>query len=574
VLDLAALKAPLRQDDEDATKGSTKTFLAISSEVRPYWRSVVLIQLSALGVIGTTSCSLWLLRKLTQALETGDTAPLLWAPPVALGTVCAMVVIEAMRRSLSQSVAIDVGNNLQSLLYRRLLDQDMTRDIRMNLGEKLTRLQVDVAWYTQGLAVFLGSTLYLPLMLLVYGGMLFWHAPILALCALVGLPLQLVFGRWIAKRMRRNAQGGQILAERISAQLVDTLSNPMMMRMHRGALGEPGRFGDMLGDSRKNAVESLWLGVRLDACNRILGALLLCLLAAVLSRTDLISAIAVALLFIPETNKLGNAYSQFQRAVVAATRISQLLGRTGSRSAGTFEKSDFSGELRMRDIKFGYDPATPVISGADFRLAKGETVVVAGASGEGKTTLVRLMVGLLLPQQGGVSIDGIDIDALDDLSRRRLFAYVPQEAPLLQRSIAENVAYGRPEATQADIDAALRAACADSFVASLPEGNATQLMSSGANLSSGQRQRLTIARAICARPPIIILDEAFSHIDLPTEARIIGNIRSIGGVSLVVISHRHYHMYQAERIYILQSGTLRSAQEHDREMVRLYVQGS
>jgi ATP-binding cassette subfamily B protein len=216
------------------------------------------------------------------------------------------------------------------------------------------------------------------------------------------------------------------------------------------------------------------------------------------------------------------------------------------------------GEVMFEDVRFTYGSRTaPILTGINLQINPGETVAIVGGSGAGKSTLVRLLHRLYEPEDGRILIDGEDVARLSLAALRRAIAVVPQDPVLFHRSIRENIAYGRPEASSDDIVAAARAACAHDFIERLPDGYETVVGERGVKLSGGERQRIAIARAIIAQTPILVLDEATSALDRETEIQVLARLASFGSrQTRIVIAHRPAAIIEADRAFRLEAGRL------------------
>ena len=215
------------------------------------------------------------------------------------------------------------------------------------------------------------------------------------------------------------------------------------------------------------------------------------------------------------------------------------------------------GEVVFEDVSFGYDPARPAVRNLSFRAAPGATVALVGATGAGKTTALSLLYRVYDPTAGRITIDGTDIRAVGINSLRRHIAVVFQDPGLLYRSVADNVRIGKPDASQAEIEAAARAAEAHDFIVVKPDGYATLVAERGRSLSGGERQRLAIARAMLKDAPILILDEATSALDNATEARIQRALDTLRrDRTTFVIAHRLTTVRGADLILVLKDGAL------------------
>jgi ATP-binding cassette, subfamily B, bacterial len=227
------------------------------------------------------------------------------------------------------------------------------------------------------------------------------------------------------------------------------------------------------------------------------------------------------------------------------------------------------GHVSLEGVTFGYEPGRPVLRGVTLEALPGETIAIVGSTGAGKSTLVSLIPRFVDPWQGRVSIDGHDLRDVLLRSVREQVAIVPQEPLLFPVSIAANIAYGRPDASQAEIEAAARAANAHHFIERLTEGYETVVGERGATLSGGQRQRIAIARALVKDAPILILDEPTSALDAESEAGILEALERLSaGRTVLIIAHRLSTIRHADRIFILRHGEVAESGTHDELLAR------
>ena len=222
------------------------------------------------------------------------------------------------------------------------------------------------------------------------------------------------------------------------------------------------------------------------------------------------------------------------------------------------------GAVAFEGVAFAYDPARPILSGIDFHLAPGHRVAVVGPTGAGKSTIARLLFRFYDPTAGRVLVDGHDLREVTQASLRAAIAVVPQDTVLFNDTIGYNLAFGRPDASQAEIEAAAEAASLHQFIAGLPDGYQTLVGERGLKLSGGEKQRVALARAILKRPRILILDEATSALDSATEQAIQRSLRGLGGVTTLVIAHRLATVVDANEILVIDRGRIVERGTHDR----------
>jgi ATP-binding cassette subfamily B protein len=262
---------------------------------------------------------------------------------------------------------------------------------------------------------------------------------------------------------------------------------------------------------------------------------------------------------------LGETLDLYQRSMASTRRIVDLLETRPVLQSGADELvQPVRGDIELRDVHFGYGDGPTVLDGIDLRIPAGETHAIVGATGAGKSTLTRLLLRFHDPRSGSVHIDGVDVRDVSFASLRRAIGYVSQDVFLFQGTVRDNLAFGRPDATDEEIEAAARQAEAHEFIASMPSGYATIVGERGQKLSGGQRQRLSIARAILRQPAILVLDEATSAVDNETEAAIQRSLARVAeGRSAVVIAHRLSTVRDADRIWVLEDGRVAESGTHD-----------
>jgi subfamily B ATP-binding cassette protein MsbA len=275
--------------------------------------------------------------------------------------------------------------------------------------------------------------------------------------------------------------------------------------------------------------------------------------------------ISAALMLNP-MNRFSIFLGDFARALVGASRVFEILDLPIEREdpPGAVALTDVIGDIRFEHVRFAYAPdAAPVLADFSAEMLHGETVALVGPSGAGKSTIVNLVPRFYEPQGGRITVDGVDIAHARLADLRDMIAIVPQETQLFNGTIAENIRYGRLDATQAEVEAAAREANADEFIRHLPEGYATLVGERGIRLSGGQRQRIAIARAILRDPRILILDEATSALDSRSEALIEEALdRILPGRTTLIIAHRLSTIRRATKILYIENGSVRESGNH------------
>ena len=272
-------------------------------------------------------------------------------------------------------------------------------------------------------------------------------------------------------------------------------------------------------------------------------------------------------MFFSPIQQLSQVFDSWQQTRVSVRRIAELmeLDPLTPQADSPQSVSALRGDIELRDVQFAY-PAKPeaALRGASLRIAAGETVALVGETGAGKSTVMKLLARFYDPGSGTVYVDGRNLRTLDLSQFRARLGYVPQESFLFSGTVRDNIAYGRPSASDAEVEAAARAVGAHEFVASLPGGYLHELSERGRSLSAGQRQLIALARAELVDPAILLLDEATSTLDLATEARVSAAMRQITGArTSIVIAHRLQTARTADRIAVLEHGAVVEIGSHE-----------
>ncbi len=267
--------------------------------------------------------------------------------------------------------------------------------------------------------------------------------------------------------------------------------------------------------------------------------------------------------------RLAETVDLYERAMASTRRVLALLDEPAPPVGALSTLPRLRGEISLEGLGFAYDDGRVAISGIDLKIAAGTTVAFVGATGAGKTTLFKLLLGLVRPTAGRLRFDGTDSAEIDAGALRAQLGWVSQDVFLFDGAIRDNIAYARPDASDADVIAAARAAEAHAFIEALPRGYDTRVGERGQMLSGGQRQRLAIARALLKDPPVLLLDEATSAVDNETEAAIQRSLRHLAhGRTVLVIAHRLSTIVHADQIVVLDAGRVAERGTHDELLAR------
>jgi ATP-binding cassette subfamily B protein len=277
---------------------------------------------------------------------------------------------------------------------------------------------------------------------------------------------------------------------------------------------------------------------------------------------------------------IGFVLSRYAEAMVSARRIFEILDTEPEvkEKPDAIELKNVRGEVCFKNVVFGYDKDKPILKGMSFTVKPGEKVALVGATGSGKSTVIKLIPRFYDPQEGCILIDGVDIRDVKISSLRRNIGIVHQDVFLFPTTIRENIAYGKPNATQDEIERAAKAARIHDFITSLPKGYDTVIGERGVTLSGGQRQRLAIARALLVNPSILILDDSTSSVDVETEKEIYESLKElVKNKTVFIVTQRLSTLKLSERIIVIEDGKVVEDGTHEELMskggvyAKLYV---
>ena len=484
----------------------------------------------------------------------------------------ALGVLSAGRFYMVSWLGERVTADLRNAVYSHVLEQSPEFFETTQTGEVLSRLSAD----TTLVQTVVGSSLSMGLRNLVMGvgalGMLIYANPLVMLQVLAVLLAIIAPSVWFGRRVRRLSRASQDRVADASAIAAEVLNAIPVVQSYNAQGRESTRFADSTTRAFETAIRRSMARAALVAFIIVAtsAALLLGLYqgtqavaAGTITAGDLGQTVVYVIILASAFAVLGEVYGDLLRAAGATERLVELLHSRSSIQSPAVPLPaalpSAGSAVRMDNIGFHY-PSRPLQNAlTDFTLdvQPGQTVAIVGPSGAGKTTVFQLLLRMYDPQTGGLLIDGVPCRemALEDLRQR--VGIVPQDPVIFSTSALENIRYGKPQASDAEVHTAAQAAFADAFIRELPQGYDTFLGERGIRLSGGQRQRIAIARAILKNPPLLLLDEATSALDAESERMVQAALEAaMRNRTTLVIAHRLATVQKADRIVVIDRGRL------------------
>lgn len=534
-------------------------------------------------VLGVVSASLGLVSavasKFTIDIITGyQASKLAVMAAVMVGSSLASLVLRSLISRVSTRISLFVSNDIQASVFDKILDADWLELSRYENGDLLNRFNSDVTTVAGNAISWLPSIVIGLYTFAATFCVILYYDRIMALIALASAPCLLLSSRFLLRRMREHNQEVKRLSSELMSFEVESFYHLDTIK----SFGLTGRYGAGLREKqtryRKASLDYNLFGIQTEAALSLLGmavqfaAFGYCLY--LLWSGEI--AYGTMTLFLSQGTKLSTTFNNlaglvpsFLNSSVSAHRIRELVqlhkevhipdsGRLDALARDGFE-------IRMEELDFAYGAGPRVIERSDFRAGPGEIVALVGPSGEGKTTLIRLILGLLRPERGRAYLRATDGSETElNAETRRLIAYVPQGNTILSGTIADNLRMVREDATDQELREALTLACAWEFVSGMPDGLDSSVGERGKGLSEGQAQRIAIARALLKDAPILLLDEATSALDVATERQVLRNILCHRpNRTCIVTTHRPSVLNLCQRVYRVMDGRVTELSEEE-----------
>ena len=553
----------------------------VRDHVRPHWQRLAGAMICMSLVAGATAANAWLMQPALDDVFLNNDRLMLVLIPIA---VLAIALIKG-GASYGQAVLMNyVGQriiaDIQTGMFGHLMRADLSFFHATSTGRLISRFTNDVQLLRNAVSTALTGIIKDFLTVIFLIGVMVYQDWLLAIVALVLVPMAFMPIVSIGRRMRRVSTNTQIEMGQLTTLLDETFQGAR----HIKAYGMEDYETSRAGKSVEAIFRLLQKAVRVRALSHpimetLSGAAIAVVIfyggsqviAGTTTPGTFFSFIAALLMAYQPLKSLANLNANLQEGLAAAERVFQLLDiepeirdRPNASALGVT-----AGRIQFDNVEFAYTPDKPALGGVTLEVPGGKTVALVGPSGAGKSTILNLIPRFYDVDRGSLTIDGTDIREVTLASLRARIGLVSQEITLFDDSVRNNIAYGRPGAEESEVIAAAKAAAADTFIRTLPDGYDTMVGEHGVTLSGGQRQRLAIARAMIKDAPILLLDEATSTLDSESERQVQTALTSLmRGRTTLVIAHRLSTVVNADIIYVIDRGRVTETGTHAELLAR------
>jgi ATP-binding cassette subfamily B protein len=555
-------------------KSSPQSLSGLLPFIRPYRLQVFFAGLFLILAAATTLAFPWALRHLIDQGLVAEASPdvLIHKFLELLLVATALAVFSGARYFTVSWLGEKITADLKNKVYAHVLQQSPTFFETTQSGEVLSRLTSDATL----IQTVVGSSFSMGLRNVLMGlgamAMLVWTNPWLMLQVIGVLALVVFPSVYLGRRVRRLSRASQDRVADSSAIASEVLNAISVVQSYTAERREADRFGASTAQAlstslRRIKARSLLVAFIMMASSAVLlwGLYMgtLSVRAGTTTAGELGQTVVYVILLASAFAVLGEVYGDVLRAAGATERLMELLQtRSDVRTPDHPQRPAWpvnGSSLLLQEVSFSY-PSRPTqlsLNALSGEVHAGQTVAIVGPSGAGKTTLFSLLMRFYAQQKGNIFMDGVSIDQMDLSDLRLRIGVVPQDPVVFSGTVMENIRYGKPEATDAEVFAAAEAAFAQEFIANLPQGYDTYLGDRGVRLSGGQRQRISIARAILKNPPLLLLDEATSALDANSERMVQAALdKAMQGRTTLVIAHRLATVQRADCIWVFDHGRL------------------
>jgi len=495
-----------------------------------------------------------------------------------------LFVISASMTLLQGFLAAKLSQNtvymLRNDLFRKISKLPIKYTDTHRHGDIMSRMTNDVENVSNAISQSITSLISSVLTLVGAFSMMIYYSWIMALIACVTIPITITLSSTLAKFMRKYFVRRQVLLGQINGQVEEMVTSYKTVVAYGKEKQAVADFSEASAELKKCSISARVWGSIMGPCMNFLGNLQYVLIAAfggyfVLNPVSFMRTLTIGNIqsmlqyskkFTRPVNEIANQYATILTALAGAERIFEIMDSADEIDEGqkAIRVEEIEGNIEFQAIDFSYEEGEPVLKGLELSVKAGQKIAIVGATGSGKTTIVNLLTRFYELNGGQITVDGINITELPKQTLRKSIAIVLQDTVLFSDTIRNNIKYGRADATDDEMKRAAALARADTFIERLPDGYDTVLAESGSNLSQGQRQLLSIARAVLADPKILILDEATSSVDTRTEMHIQqAMVALMENRTSLIIAHRLSTIRDADKIVVIKNGVVAEAGNHE-----------
>ena len=555
--------------EKERPKNFAKTLARLLGFFRGQQYVLILIFFLSLGASAAALAGPFLIGRVVDSLADA------YAVPYIMLIFAALIIIftwDSVANFLQSWVVAGASQRLvyvlRGILFKHLQRLPIKFFDRHMHGELMSRLSND----TDNIAGILGTALVqltsISITLVGVLTMMLWLSPTMTFFSMVSVPLFFIVSKTIASRTRRHFRNQQVALGQLNAKIEEDVTGMAVIKAYgceSRSVAEFARINEELRVAGTGA--QIWSGFIMPIMN-VIDNLSLAVIAFAGAWLAINGSITVGLIaafiaysrqFGRPLNELAGTYNQFQSALASCERIFEIMDEPEETAdpVGAIELIKTRGDITFENVRFGYSPDKPVIDGCTLYAPPGSVIALVGPTGAGKTTIVNLITRFYDVDAGEITLDGRPLNMYTRNSLRRAFGIVLQDTYLFTATLMENLRYGRPDATEAEVIAAAKLVGAHHFISQMPNGYQTVLTENSRNLSQGQRQLLAITRCVLADPDILILDEATSSVDTHTEMRIQKAMEQLmKGRTSFVIAHRLRTVVNADQILVIDHGRI------------------
>ncbi|MBD5428799.1 MAG: ABC transporter ATP-binding protein [Treponema sp.] len=492
-----------------------------------------------------------------------------------------VVAFTLMQERLAAKLSQDTIALMRGDLFRKIARLPIAYTDSHRHGDLMSRMTNDTDTISLAVSQSVAALGSAVLTLVCSLAMMFSYSVRITLVALVTIPVIMGASTLLARFMRTYYVRQQRLLGELNGVVEENVTGYRTIVAYGREASRVERFAAVSAELKRTAVVAKVLGSVVGPITNFLGNFQYVLIAVLggwlmlTGRAALTVGTIQALLLYSKklshpVNMIADQYASILSALAGAERVFAVLDEPDETDAGTDSLTqDVRGEIVFDRVSFGYTTERPVLKDISLRVKPGQKIALVGATGSGKTTVANLLMRFYEPDGGRILLDGTDIARVPKADVRRAISIVLQDTVLFQDTIRANIAFGKDGVTDAELDAAARTALCASFIQKLPDGYDTWLSERGANLSEGQRQLLAIARAVVARAPVLILDEATSNVDTRTEMHIQTALANLmRGRTSIIIAHRLSTIRDADLIVVLADGAIAESGTHEELLAR------